>query len=250
MNVKTRVSIGFFIIMLSYISIACFNFSEPTQISLTKEYDGIDISYVVAGPNAYDNPQENDFLEVYATVKDNDTVIDEMEFEVSKFHIYSDMEGNNLVKSGDLKYDDEEEKWQVENFDLAWTGSGKFYVTVEFKTEDMDESVETDISDKETYTYTRVNIIEPLILLFSIVGVVVGIIAIVMITRSRRHGMALEGKKKEKKEKVTIKEISKTDLKKKGKKENTKKKEKGKTEAKEDLIFSVPQWDIEEDEEE
>ena len=218
------------------------------EIVIQKVYGDLDIDYSILGPNAHGN----DYLNIYAKVKDEDTDqdISEDDMKTHRFHIYRDKEGKNLVDSGDLEFDDEDEEWFLTKFDLAWSGSGTFYVTVEFKTKEMSNSVETDISDKDEHVYSRLNIMEPLLLILLIGGPILAVVIVIIFIRVKKQGVSVERKVKESKGEIKIKEISKEEIKAAKKKKKVEPKEKGKTEVKEDLIFSVPKWEVPDEDEE
>jgi len=207
--------------------------------------NNVDIEFIIAGPNAHGE----DYLTIQVSkVENNDTkaAITSADAVLSKYHIYSDIAGTILVKSGDLSYTNN--KWVSGEIALAWTGSGTFYVTVEFKTAAMTNSAETPISESGLHIYQRANIMEPIMIAIIIVGSILGTVIIIIAIRIKKAGVSVERKKKEPKGLIKTREISKDELKK-AKKEK-KKKEKGKTEVKEDLIFSVPQWEVDDDDDE
>jgi len=223
--------------------------NTASEIMIQKVYGDLDIDYSILGPNSHGK----DYLSIIAKVKDKDTdqVILEDDMETHQFHIYRDKEGKNLLDSGELEFDDEDEEWFITEFDLAWSGSGTFYVTVEFETDDMSKSVETDVSVKDQHVYYRLNIIEPLLLILFIGGPIIAIVIVIIFIRVKRQGVSVERKVKESKGEIKIKEISKEEIKAAKKQKKIEPKEKGKTEVKEDLIFSVPKWEVpDEDEEE
>ncbi len=224
------------------------NTNSEASITLQKYYEGLDISYIVAGPNS----NNKDVLDIVAEVRDNDSksLISEDDMEVNKYHVYRDEKGDEEVLSGNLKYDSDNKEWSVKGINLFWKGNGKFYVTVEFQTKDMDESVETDTSDDSKYMYTRANVLEPILEVVIVIGTIIGVVVLIIFIRAKRQGISVERKVKESKEEVKIQEISKDDLKVAKKKEKKKEETKGKTEAKEDLIFSVPKWESDDDKEE
>jgi len=217
--------------------------SSLKNISTQEVYDDLKIEYVVAGPNSHGK----DVLDIQATVKYNDTgeVIGKEDMDVHKFHIYSDEEGNTEVLEGDLEFDSDREEWVIEDHSLFWTPNGKLYVTVEFKTEDMSKSLETDIDDSADHTYSRASIWELIIIIAIIIGIAVAVVILIIAMRIKKEGVSIERKTKEKKGEVKIKDISKEDMKREKKKQ---KKEKGKTEASEELIFSVPKWESDDEE--
>jgi len=222
--------------------------TNAINIELQREYGDLNIEYVVAGPNSHNK----DVLNIEAEVKNINTgnIIKEEDMKVHKYHVYSDKEGKTEILSGDLKFNDKKNDWEAENINLFWTGNGKFYVTVEFQTVNMSKSVETNISDDDKYTYIRASIWEYVIIAAIAVGVIIIVVLIIIGIRVKRRGVSIERKVKESKKELKIKTLTEEDLKKakkKEKKKEVKKKEKGKTEISEDLIFSVPKWEVDDE---
>ena len=218
-----------------------------TTISPQKEYGDLDIEYLCAGPNSH----EQDILNIEAKVKDADTgdLIDEKDMKVHKYYVYRDEDGAELAFSGELEYDKDDEEWQALEIDLFWTGNGKFYVTVEFQSDDMKKAEETDISDNEKYTYERASIWEIVIIVTIALVVIFGIVILIVRIRLKREGVSVERKTKDTKKEVKFKTLSEDEIKKAKQEKKKEKKEKGKTEVSEDLIFSVPKWEVEDDDE-
>ena len=238
-------SLSFLILILIFAEVSgnSENISNSSlkNISTQEVYKDLDIEFIVAGPNSHGK----DVLDIQAEVKNNDTdeIIDEKDMDEHKYHVYSDEEGNNEILTGDLEYDSKGQEWIVEDLDLFWSGNGKFYVTVEFQTSNMSKAVETDIDDSTDHTYSRASIWETVIIVAAVIGIGIGVVIVIIVLRIKREGVSIERKTKEKKKEVKIKDLSKEEPKKK-----KEKKEKGKTEASEELIFSVPKWESDDEE--
>ncbi|MHA1150297.1 MAG: hypothetical protein ACTSR8_18880 [Promethearchaeota archaeon] len=247
---KLNVKKQFLILTLIIISFLCSvaNTKAYNSIVVQKEYDGLDIDYVCAGPNS----KEKDRLDIEADVKDADTgeLIEENDMKVHKYHVYKDKYGKEEILDGNLEYDKDDKEWKVLNIDLFWTGNGEFFITVEFQTKDMNKPVETDIDDSEKHKYTRASIWEIVIVASTILGIVFGVVILIVGMRMKRQGVSVERKVKEpKKKEVKFKTLSEAEIKQAKKEKKKEKKEKGKTEVSEDLIFSVPQWEVDDDDE-
>lgn len=234
-------------ISLNTCSILCVNNEKGSknQVNLTADEDRLDISFEVEGPNVL----KKDVLNIInVEVEDTETnaTVGEDDVKVHEYHVYKDKKGEEEVLSGDLEWNADSEVWEKKNIKLSWTGNGYFYVTVEFQTKDMDESQETRIKDDFAHKYNRQNLLEIFLIVLLFVGIGIGVLIIFLVVHWKKQGLSVERKVKEPKEGIKIKEISKGELKKPSKKEKsekTEKKEKGKTEVKEDLIFSVPKWE-------
>ena len=166
--------------------------------------------------------------------------------EIAKYHIYKNEEGDEVL-TGDLDWNDDEQVWEKLGIKLGGTGNGKFFVTVEFKTESMDKGISTSIKDDEKYTYQRSNILEIIIQSSIIIGIVFGIAAIVVGIYLKRQKTSVTRKTKKSEKHVKIKKIDRKKVKESKKPKTRQKKKKGKTEESEDLIFSVPKWDNEDE---
>jgi len=169
---------------------------------------------------------------------------------VHKYHVYNSKTKDQKVLTGDLVYNEATGKWEKLNIVLFWSGVGevKFYVTVEFKNTTMQSSYETDIIDDDLHSYVRTGIIEILIITAAVIGVIVGSMVLILVIRMKKQSQSMKRKIKEKKGDIKITQISKDELKKATKKaEKKENKEKGKTEVQEDLIFSVPKWELDEE---
>ncbi|MHA1294553.1 MAG: hypothetical protein ACTSQJ_18080 [Promethearchaeota archaeon] len=207
--------------------------------------DELKIDFFIEGPAELEEDKLN-IIEV--EVKYNGTIVPEDEMEIHKYHVYKDLEGNNRVFSGDLKWNEDDEVWEKKGINLAGTGIGKFYVTVEFQTEDMKKSIETEISEDPKYSYSRVNLIEVLIQISWILGLIFGVAFTIIVLYIKKSKGSIERKVKEPKGDIKVKELTKEELKKAKKEKKKEQKEKGKTQVGEDLIFSVPKWETDEDE--
>ncbi|MFO8019276.1 MAG: hypothetical protein R6U96_11615 [Promethearchaeia archaeon] len=222
--------------------------SRETLISEEPKYtyertEELDIDFYVVGPSELERDQVNiEDVEVYR----NKTRVTDNEMKVAKFHIYRNMEGDKIL-SGDLEWDGDKQVWKKEGIDPAWTGNGKFHVTVEFQTEDMQESIETAISDEPRETYERENILEIIIQASIIIGIILLVGALIIGFYLKKQNTSLKRKSKKSEKPVKIKKINKKKIKDVKKTKEKKEKEKGKTEETEDLIFSVPKWEDEEE---
>ncbi len=172
------------------------------------------------------------------------------EMEIYKYHIYSG-DINNLapIREGNLEwYNQSGIIWRNVNINLAWTGQGKFFVTVEFKTYAMTKSYETTAQDNILYSYERYSTLEIIIIALIIIGAIIGVVILFIVIRMKKQELSMKRTSKVSKKEIKVSQISKDELKKSKKKAEKKEhKEKGKTEVKEDLIFSVPKWEIDED---
>lgn len=248
-KLQIKLVMGFFfgLILMSSISAPnCIAVLSDDELHLQAEYDGLDIIYYVEGPNTLDQ----EILNIYAEIKsaDDGERIAKDQIDIKKYHVYKDETGTEELMSGNLEYSEINNQWEARNLNLLWTGDGTFYVTVEFKTKDMTSGIETDISTDSAHTYSRTIIMETLIIASVLIGIIVVAALLFVVKRLRERGTAVKGKTKTDKSEIKIKQISKEELKKK-KTEKTKPK-KGKTEVKEDLIFEVPQWEVDDSEDE
>ncbi len=224
---------------------------RDNKIKINSDEKRLDIEFEIEGPNVLNKDILNIINIVVNDTETNHTV-SEKDTEKSIYHVYQDKEGEKEVLKGNLEWNEEHDEWEKLNINLAWSGYGKFYVTLEFQTEDMKESIETDIEDDEWHSYGRSNLLEIFLQVMLFVGIGIGIVVAFLLIRAKRQGVSVERKVKEPKEQVKIKEISEDELKsakKKEKKGKQEEKAKGKTEVKEDLIFSVPKWESDEDKE-
>ncbi len=121
----------------------------------------------------------------------------------------------------------------------------KYYVSLKFETE-QGEANETTIVDnlRSTFEISRESILPTII---AVICLTAGVIAIIIVVGIKKSKKVDTKKPKEPKKDIKIKAISKDELKKAKKVEKPKKQEKGKTEESEDLIFSVPQWEVEDE---
>ncbi|GAB4310642.1 MAG: hypothetical protein Kow0069_10930 [Promethearchaeota archaeon] len=163
----------------------------------------------------------------------------------------------DVVRQGDLLWDTtlDTPAYILPGVDLSWGGQGTMNLTVSFKF----------VGDPQTYslstTFERAQSTE---LIIMVVGILGGILVVVLLSvavwvKRKGHGLdryEADKKKKKKEKEIKILEISPADIKKakRGKlpakkKEEKKEREKGKTQESEDLIFSVPQWEVDELEE-
>lgn len=238
-------SIGLMMVV-SFLSMNAIALPENQGLTTQAEYDGLDIIYYVEGPNTLDQ----EILNIYVEVKSADTgeTIEISEIEVKKYHVYKDQAGNEELMSGNLEFSETNNQWEARNINLLWTGDGTFYVTIEFKTTDMAESIETEISTETAHQYSRTIIMETMIISSIIIVIIVIAALVFVVKRMKEKGTAISGKTKTDKSEIKIKQISKEELKK--KKTEKKKPKKGKTEVKEDLIFEVPQWEVDDSDEE
>ena len=233
-------------LVLSIIKSNVYISAHKIQIDVQKTYDDLDIEYVCAGPNTHNL----DVLNIDATVKVNDTgnIVEEDDMKVHKYHVYSDEDGTTEILTGDLEFNDKDDEWQIKELDLFWSGNGKFYITVEFQSDNMSKSVETDIDDSDKHTYSRASIWEIIIVLGVGLGIAFGVIITLIVLKTKRQGISIERKTKDPtKKEVKFKTLSEAEIKKAKKEKKNEKKEKGKTEVSEDLIFSVPKWEVEDD---
>jgi hypothetical protein len=211
--------------------------------------DTLTVDFHIKGPDLL----KADLLSIYVDLVNysGGAAIPNTDMTLAKYHIYTGAIGSPLhVADGVLIWDIDNLIWKKENINLAWTGQGKFFVSLEFKTEAMAQSYETDLKDQQyESSYERYNTIEVIIIAGAIIGAIIGAVIIIFVIRSKKQGVSIERKSKAPKRDIKITQISKDELKKgvKGK-ELKDRKEKGKTEIKEDLIFSVPQWEVDEDE--
>ena len=93
--------------------------------------------------------------------------------------------------------------------------------------------------------YERLNLTELALFFGVIIGIIVAIVITIVFIRFRKNKGSYERKTTDDKGAIKIKEISKEELKKAKKEE--KEKEKGRTEVSKDLIFSVPQWETDDE---
>lgn len=241
------------LILLSFLSIPLSFSSQNTNseaidqgIIPQEDVKGLTITFLLEGPSITQLDVLNVRAKVNITAGGGEIAAAAMT--VHKFNIYSDFQGTTLVASGDLTHASGNE-WNAIAFNLAWTGSGTFYVSVVFKNSSMTEEAATALVDDGLHSYGRTNLIEPILITIIIVGSILGVTILIILIRVKKQGVSVERKKKEPKGVIKTKAISKEELKsaKKAKKE-AEKKETGKTEIKGDLIFSVPQWEVDDDE--
>ncbi len=160
---------------------------------------------------------------------------------VYKYHVMKN--GVELTElSGNLDYVSPG-KFKKEGISLIWKGSGTYSVWLEFQHDSQTITTQQYISSP--HLFERTALVEDFLFAMIIIIPISIIVAICVFIYLRKKPSSLEKRKKNKKEKS----IDIIDLKKeKGKKEKQKS-EKGKTQADKDLIFSVPQWEVDEEEE-
>ena len=190
-------------------------------------------------------------IQVVVNYTATNTTVPYDDLTVHKFNIYNDVAGTQKVLSGDLVWNTAKSVWESMGITLLWTWGGKFYVTVECKTAAITASEETSIIDDSFHSYERSGIEEIIITAIILVCGIVGIAILIVVLKLKKADKSLERKTKDlSKEDIKISVIKKDELLKSKKEKVKEKKEKGKTEVKEDLIFSVPQWEVDDEDNE
>lgn len=210
----------------------------------------IKTSFLIQGPDSLQRDVlKINNIEAFSTYKYSTIPITKDTATVARWRIVQGST-SNILRQGDLFWNETASKWDIGEIGLAFLGIGDFWVALEFKTEELDESEITATFDASLHMFSRYNVMEIVILLVIILGAILGAIIAIAIIYMKKSTASLERKhKKEKKKDIKIKEITKQDLKeakeRKTEKKPKEKKEKGKTEASKDLIFSVPTWEDE-----
>ncbi|MHA1732162.1 MAG: CHY zinc finger protein [Promethearchaeota archaeon] len=198
----------------------------------------------------------NSFIPIATTYtgSDNASYIGNASATVHKYSVIN--KWGKTTREGNLTWDGKTSLWLFPSeVPLAWSGQGNQTLKVEFQFKGYDSPYTLQTS------YERGNSRELIILILGIAGVLTGVIVTVAVVYIKKKGHGLDryevDKKKKKESEIKVIEISTSDIKKarkgklpaakKGKvKEEKPKKEKGKTQESEDLIFSVPQWEVDE----
>lgn len=163
--------------------------------------------------------------------------------------------GGDLKATGDLIWIQDSSTWATPGIEMAWQGQGNFTLEVTFQ---FPGSAQVHM---ESDTFQRFNQSETIIvgIIITIIVLVAVVVTVVVIMKRRGTGLEkYEKSVKKKKRDIKVLEISSSDIKKakRGKLPDKKKakeqeKTKGRTKESNDLIFSVPQWEVDElDEEE
>ena len=221
--------------------------SHRNGINLEATDPTLKIEFVIESPSVTLDETINVLQVVVNYTTTNDTV-PYADLNVHKFNIYNDVAGTQKVLSGDLEWSTARGVWEKRGIGLLWTWGGKFYVTVEFKTASMSSSEETSIIDDSYHSYERSGMIEIIITAIIIVCGIIGVAILIVVLKLKKQDKSLERKTTDlSKEDIKISVIKKDELVKPKKEQKKEKKEKGKTEVKEDLIFSVPQWEVDDE---
>lgn len=247
-QLKKLIIILYILLISILITNSKYNYSEnlDNKCIFPTADDKLNIEFLIEGPSELKKDELNI---VDVVVKQGNITLNKSDIELHEYHVYSDKDGKNEVLSGELEWNTQEKVWEKKGIKLAWTGFGTFYVTVEFKTKDMKESYETEISDDPKYSYQRMNVVE-LVIYLIIVGVIgIVIVGIILMIHHKKSKGLFERETKQKKKSIKIKNIKK-EKEKPTKKEKEEKKEKGKTEITSELIFSVPKWEEEDENDE
>jgi hypothetical protein len=245
-------SIIFTIILTSLILLGCYNFSkndknfkkiETSILTATDSSKSLNFSLLIEGPDISGEDVLN-ILKLEAIYNDTGEKITENDATIHKYYIKNN--AGVVLISGNLTWDNTAGYWKKLGISLSSTGSGKFFVTVEFKTSLLTESVESEMIDDVTHSYTRSSILDFLFILIIIIAISAGSTVIIGLIYYRKSRTSIRRKRKEKEKEVKILEIKKDELmaiETEKSEDKIKREEKGKTKASEDLIFSVPKWD-------
>jgi len=221
--------------------------SHRKSINLEATNPALKMDFVIESPKVTLDGTLNVIQVVVNYTATNDTA-PYADLVVHKFNIYNDAAGTQKVLSGDLVWSTERNVWEKRGIGLLWTWGGKFYVTVEFKNAAMSTSEETSIVDDSFHSYERSGIEEIIITSIVIVCGIIGVAVLIVVMKLKKQDKSLERKTKDlSKEGIKISVIKKGELETSKGEKKKEKKEKGKTEVKEDLIFSVPQWEVDDE---
>jgi hypothetical protein len=149
------------------------------------------------------------------------------------------------VGSGDLTYDTTAKFWKA---DISMKGLvGQFYLILTCKTDDVLEPHVTKDSVTNLIT-TQAGLDAYLVYIILIAAAIVGFLIIILVSIKKKKNKIERAPKKEKQKAIKVIEISKSELKK--TRLTSPKKKKVKKMDENALIFNVPTWEVEEEEEE